>query len=67
MQVNEMIIKINDVEIKSLNSLKKYMDAYDPSMGLIIHTDLNSYTIEPIFQNERYLLGVNLTQEMCKR
>ena len=67
MRVDEIIVKINDVEIDSLNRLKEYMDGYDPSMDLIIHTESDSYSIEPYLQEGRYMLGVNLTQEMCKR
>jgi len=67
MQVDEIIVKINDVEINSLNHLKEYMDGYDPSMVLTIHTESNSYSIEPYLQDGRYMLGLNLTQEMCKR
>ncbi|MCF7860836.1 hypothetical protein K9M79_01210 [Candidatus Woesearchaeota archaeon] len=67
MQVDEIVVKINDFEVDSLNKLKEYMGGYDPSMDLIIHTESDSYSIEPYLQDGRYILGVNLTQEMCKR
>lgn len=67
MQVDEIIIKINDVEVDSLNSLNEYMNSYDPSMDLTIYTESDSYSIEPYLQDGRYVLGVNLNQEMCKR
>ena len=66
-QVDEIIFKVNDIEIKSISDLKGYLDAYDPSIDLIIHTKSNSYPVEPHLQDGRYLLGVNLTREMCKR
>lgn len=67
MQVGEVIIKVNDVEIDSFKELDEFMDAYDPSMDLIIHTKLDSYSIEPYFQDGEYKLGLHLTTEMCKR
>ena len=66
MQIGEIIYKINDIEISSLNNLKEHMDSYDPSQDFIINTKLNSYSIDPYFKYGKYILGVKLTQEIFK-
>jgi len=67
MQVNEIIIQINNVEIKSLQDLNNYMNNYKPSMGLNIKTNTNTYSVNPVYKDGRYFLGVTLAQEVCER
>jgi len=66
-QLNEIIVGANNVEIKSVNDLKKHMDNYDPAIDLTLKTESNIYSFKPVFKEGRHIIGLNLTQEMCKR
>jgi S1-C subfamily serine protease len=66
-QINEIIIKINDVEVNYASDLITYMDTYDSATDIILVTEANSYVVEPLLQNERYTLGVTVGHKMCKR
>ncbi len=66
-QAGEIIIQMNDFSINTLDDLNEFMDSYNQDEEIIIHTETGSYNVLPYYQDEKYWIGINIDQEICKR
>lgn len=65
--LNETIIGVDDKKIMSINDLKEYLESYTSSDGLRLKTTSGTYEFTPLFLDGRYVIGLDLAQEICKR
>lgn len=69
MQLGEVIVKIDDVDVKSSKVALEYLNSFSSPKIVRVSTRNSEYNIQLIYNEEykKYIMGTNLKEERCKK
>ena len=69
MQLGEVIIKIDDIEVKSSKEGIEYLNSFSSPKIVRVGTRNREYELQLIYSEEhnKYIMGTNLKEERCKK